>query len=148
MSFIRWCRGLWGRFNGTSGRGEPAEHLLTGEWGERVAVRYLRSKRYRILGRRIRIGRGEIDIIARDGDHLVFVEVKTRSSDGDRRPADAVDAAKRRMLARTGIRYISRMRNAVTSFRFDIIEVKGERGDRTPVINHIMKAFDRRGNWR
>lgn len=58
------------------------ENLETGEWGEKQAERMLKRKGYRILGRRVRVGtRDEIDLVARDGATLVFVEVKTRKSE-------------------------------------------------------------------
>ncbi len=125
-----------------------APHLLTGEWGEDLAVKCLRAKKYRILGRRVRIGRGEIDIVARDGEQLVFVEVKARATAKEGRPAEAVNYRKRRLLAQSGMRYISRMRHAVTSYRFDIVEVVGNRNDPSPAVTHIVRAFDRRGRWR
>ena len=123
------------------------EHLDAGVWGEKTAARYLRRNGYRILGRRVRVGRrDEIDIIARHRKTLVFVEVKTRRSEFFGRPADAVDAHKRRVLSRAAVRYVGRLKNPRVFFRFDVIEVIGRPGDRQPGINHIENAFtlDRR----
>ena len=113
-----------------------------GEWGEKVAERTLRSKRYRILGRRVRIGtRDEIDLVARDGDILVFVEVKTRASETFGRPARAVDRKKRHVMSRAAVRYLKRLDNPRVHFRFDIVEVIGEMKGHEVRINHIENAF-------
>ena len=123
------------------------QHLATGKWGERTAARFLKRKRYRILGLRVRVGvRGEIDIIARQGDVLVFVEVKTRGSEAFGRPLAAVDRRKRRVLSRAAVRYLAKLRNPRVLFRFDVVEVIGNARDRNPEIRHIENAFvlDRR----
>jgi putative endonuclease len=123
-------------------KGDPA-HLETGKWGERVAARYLkREVGYRIIGCRVRVGdRDELDIIARDGKTLVFVEVKTRSTIRFGRPNDAVDRHKRHTLSRGAVRYIGRLRNPRIYFRFDVVEVTGHPDDPDPTINHIENAF-------
>jgi putative endonuclease len=119
-----------------------AEPLSTGEWGEECAAVFLREKGYRILGRRVRVGRrDEIDILARQGEVLVFVEVKTRRNEDFGRPMDSVDAGKRHALSRAAIRYVSRLRR-VPCFRFDVVEVIGESGGDDPVLRHIERAFE------
>lgn len=122
-------------------------HLETGVWGEDVAAAYLKRKKLKIIGRRVRVGaRDEIDIIARDGGILVFVEVKTRKSERFGRPYDAVKSSKRRVMSRAAVRYISRLRKKDVSFRFDVVEVIGATGDNDPVVRHVENAFqlDRR----
>lgn len=129
-----------------SGR-EQSRHLRTGEWGEHAAAQYLRSKGYRVLGLRVRIDRrDELDLVARDGAVLVFVEVKTRRGERFGRPADAVDFRKRRVLSRAAVRYLSRLKNPRVCFRFDVVEIIGEAGTPDPAIRHIENAFtlDRR----
>ncbi len=120
----------------------------SGEWGERAAEQFLRRAGYRILGRRVRVGwRGELDLVARDGAVLVFVEVKTRRGERFGRPAAAVGGAKRRVLSRTAVRYLQRLREAPRVFRFDVVEVVGAPGDPAPpVVRHLPNAFplDRR----
>lgn len=114
----------------------------TGEWGEKKAERMLRRKGYRILGRRVRIGRrDEIDLVARDGDVLVFVEVKTRKSESFGRPISAVDRQKRRVLSRAAVRYLGKLRYRPTYIRFDVVEVVGEIGDREAIVRHVENAF-------
>ncbi|HUV39502.1 MAG TPA: YraN family protein, partial [Planctomycetota bacterium] len=69
-----------------------------GRWGEKQAVRFLKKQGYRVLGRNVASGVGEIDVVARDGDEVVFVEVKTRTDEDFGGPLLAVDRAKRRKL--------------------------------------------------
>jgi len=117
-------------------------HLETGEWGERAAARMLKKKGYRILGRRVTVGtRDELDIVAQEGEVVVFIEVKTRRTEAFGRPASAVDRAKRHTLSRAAVRYLKAARCGPVSFRFDVVEVVGNPGTRTPVIRHIENAF-------
>ena len=67
--------------------------------------------------------RGEIDLIFRDADCLVFVEVKTRSAEDWVRPAAAVDARKRRIISRTALDYLKLLRHPAIRIRFDVVEV-------------------------
>lgn len=127
---------------------QPA-HLATGEWGEAIAEKFLKQKGYRILGRRVHFGNGEFDLIARDGEDLVFVEVKTRAPGGETRPAVAVDRRKRLLLAKNGMKYARRLKRSTQAFRFDIVEVVGRLNDRQPPeIQHLVRAFDHHGRWR
>ncbi len=118
-------------------------HLRTGEWGEAVAAKDLKQKGYKILGKRVRIGtRDEIDLIARDGEVLVFIEVKTRKSERFGRPASSVDRKKRHTLSRGAVRYIKRLKTPHVYFRFDVVEVIGEiDAPVSPIIRHIENAF-------
>lgn len=113
-----------------------------GLWGEKEAGRFLESKGYKILGRRVRIGdRDELDLVARDGEILVFVEVKTRGGEAFGRPAVAVDKAKRHTLSRAAVRYLKKLHNPRVHFRFDVVEVTGTMDGGAPRINHIENAF-------
>ncbi len=115
----------------------------TGRWGEECARRFLARKGYRVLGTRVRLDRrDEIDILARDEEELVFVEVKTRASEEFGRPASAVDRDKRRALSRAAVRFLKSKRFPDVPFRFDVVEVIGEVGDRSPLVRHIEQAFD------
>ncbi len=104
-------------------RAETPEHLRRGELGERAAEKHLRRLGLKFLTRNFRSERGEVDLIFRDDDCLVFVEVKTRSSETWARPAAAVDARKRRRLSQTALDYLRRIRNPQVKIRFDIVEV-------------------------
>jgi len=135
--------------NKADAKADPApEHLKTGVWGEQKAADFLKKLGYKILGQRVRIGtRDELDLVARDGDCLVFVEVKTRGSEAYGRPFSSVDRKKRHTLSRGAIRYLQRLKNPRVSFRFDVVEVIGRADAATPPeIRHIRNAFplDRR----
>ena len=113
-----------------------------GLWGEREAELHLKAKGYKILARRLRIGRrDEIDLLARDEDALVFIEVKTRAGEDYGRPFSAVDRGKRHNLARAAVRYMNRLHPQPGSFRFDVVEVIGKQDNPNPVIRHIENAF-------
>ena len=99
------------------------EHLLRGELGERVAKKFLQKAGLKFLAANFRSARGEIDLIFRDGDCLCFIEVKTRSSEEWSRPADAVDARKKKLLSQTALDYLRLLKNPEVKFRFDIVEV-------------------------
>ena len=120
---------------------EPA-HLRAGKWGESVAAAYLRRNGYKVLGQRVRVGRrDELDIVVRDGETLVFVEVKTRASERMGRPIESVKKNKRRVMGRAAWGYMKRLRTKPPYFRFDVVEVVGIEGDGNPVVRHIPNAF-------
>ncbi|MBM4147971.1 MAG: YraN family protein [Lentisphaerae bacterium] len=114
----------------------------SGLWGEEVAARMLAGIGFKVLGKRVRVGvRDEIDILARDGDALVFVEVKTRASRMFGRPASSVNRHKRHVLSRAAARYLKSRKFPRVFFRFDVVEVVGRPGDDAPEVNHIRNAF-------
>ncbi len=102
---------------------EKPEHLRRGELGERAAEKILREQGMKFLAANFRSEHGEIDLIFRDADCLVFIEVKTRSSEGWTRPAAAVDARKKKLLSQTALDYLRLLKNPPVKFRFDIVEV-------------------------
>jgi putative endonuclease len=99
------------------------EHLRRGELGERAAKKHLQRAGLKFLMANFRSEHGEIDLVFREDDCLVFVEVKTRSSEGWTRPAAAVDARKKRLLSQTALDYLRLLKNPPVKFRFDIVEV-------------------------
>jgi len=105
-----------------TGKDQP-EHLRRGKLGESAAKDYLRRHGMKFLTANFHSARGEIDLIFRDRDCLVFVEVKTRSSEDWTRPAAAVNARKRRLLSQTALDYLRRLKNPAVKIRFDIVEV-------------------------
>ena len=120
---------------------EPA-HLKSGRWGEEVAAQLLKKKRYKIIGQRVRVGkRDEIDLIAKEGQTLVFVEVKTRKNEDYGRPFSAVNKAKRKHLSRAAVAYLKQMKPEPNYIRFDVVEVLGEPDGRMPEVRHIENAF-------
>jgi putative endonuclease len=98
--------------------------LRRGARGERLACRHLRRNGYKVLFRNFR-GRtgGEIDLVCRDRDTLVFVEVKTRTRRDFGRPIAAVDRQKQKRIARGGLAWLRMLDNPDILFRFDVVEV-------------------------
>ncbi len=113
-----------------------------GNLGEDAAVKYLKRKRYIILERNFNVHGGEIDIIAKKGDYVVFVEVKTRSTDGYGTGAEAVNYAKQQHIIRAAQVYMLKLGNV--NGRFDVLVVNGTmNGKKLKVekIEHIENAF-------
>lgn len=126
-----------------------ATHLMAGEWGEQCAGRHLEEKGYKILGRRVRFGgQDELDLVARDGQTLVFVEVKTRAVEDFGRPIDSVNAAKRRSLSRAAMKYLKKLKQKPEYIRFDVVEVIGTPAGEPPVIRHIDNVFSLQGGYK
>ena len=114
---------------------------LLGNRGENAAVRFLRRLGYRILARNCRNHWGEIDIIARDGDWIVFVEVKTRSSHAAGHPAEAVTRRKQVQLTKLALVWLKQRRLLEHRARFDVVALTWPEGTQTPVIEHFLHAF-------
>jgi putative endonuclease len=112
-----------------------------GERGEDAAARFLKRKGYRILARHLDSPLGELDIIAVDGRTIVFVEVKTRSSDAAGHPADAVDDRKQQRMTRAALAYLKSQGLLKYSARFDVVAVAWPAGARRPTIEHYSDAF-------
>jgi putative endonuclease len=121
-------------------RPEPPEHLRRGELGERAAKKHLLKQGLKFLTANFRSARGEIDLIFRDDDCLVFAEVKTRSSEDWTRPAAAVDARKRRLLSQTALDYLKLLKHPQVKIRFDIVEVLLCDGE-VREVRHLPNAF-------
>ena len=111
-----------------------------GNYGEDIACRELESRGYEILARRYRRPAGEIDIIARDGQTTVFIEVKAREGRDFGEPVEAVTPWKRRRISRIALEYLARHHLDESPCRFDVVSICLD-GDR-PVISIIQNAFD------
>jgi putative endonuclease len=111
-----------------------------GERGENVAAKYLRNQGYKILERNYKTSVGEIDIIARDGKVLVFVEVKTRAYD-DPTPEEQVNTAKMHQNTKAAKMYLSRFGQPQPPARFDVVAVVWPAGQ-PPIIRHTQDAFE------
>jgi putative endonuclease len=128
-----WLKSLMTSGDEPRGGRDLAEH------GENLAARHLRNQGLRILLRNFRCELGEIDIVARDGKTIVFVEVKTRENDSVA-PESAVDSDKQQHIARVARFYLSRYGLPQPPHRFDIVAIVWPPG-RKPQINHIRSAF-------
>ena len=114
-----------------------------GRASERLAVAFLQQQAYRIVAVNQRVGRGELDIIARRGPVLAFIEVKARRTRTCGTPEDAVTARKQRQIARLAALWIGshpRLLQGVTDVRFDIIAIDAV--GRPPKVRHLRAAFD------
>ena len=111
------------------GKREP-EYLRRGRLGEAAAKRHLKSARLKFLVANFKTKDSEIDLVFRDDDCLIFVEVKARTEGGWTRPAAAVDQRKRSLLSKAAREYVRQLRDPNVKFRCDIVEVR-----------HIQNAF-------
>lgn len=114
--------------------------MKLGPRGEQMAADYLTQRGYRVVARNYRCPVGEIDLVAIDDDTVVFVEVKTRSSDEAADPEIAVHPEKRRRLTRAGKHFVARHRLHEKPCRFDVVAIV-DRGTGSPQIEHFEDAF-------
>ena len=116
------------------------EHLRRGKLGERAAKKFLQRQGLKFLAANFDSTRGEIDLILRDGDCLVFAEVKTRSSEDWTRPSKAVNAGKRRRLSKCALDYLRKLNHPQIKIRFDIGEVLLADGE-VREVRHLPNTF-------
>lgn len=133
MNLLRRIGAWW------NGRQKPL-HLRYGELGERAARKQLQRQGLKFLTANFRSPRGEIDLVCREKDCLVFVEVKTRSSEEWARPAAAVNAERRQRLTRAALDYLRLLKNPRVKVRFDIVEVLLEEGA-VREVRHLPNSF-------
>jgi putative endonuclease len=114
--------------------------VLFGKAGEDLACGELQRRGYEIVARRYRRRGGELDIIARDGRTMVFVEVKARETRDFGEAAEAVTWTKRRRMAQLALDYLARHRLLDSACRFDVVSIHLEAGQ--PVIEVFQNAFD------
>lgn len=131
---------LWQQIKERFARVDEPEHLRRGRIGEVAAKRHLQALGLKFLTANFRSDRGEIDLVFRDGECLVFIEVKTRTSGGWVRPAGAVNAHKRRLLSMTALDYLKRLPDRRVSIRFDIVEVLLHDGE-VKEVRHLPNSF-------
>lgn len=117
------------------------ERLSLGRWGEDQAAKYLRKKRFQIVERNFTCRLGEIDIIARNKDCLVFVEVKTKSGSDHPVPRYSVNLRKQRQIVRVARYYLKQLGSQDVRCRFDVIEIIAGGGKRPEKIVHLPGAF-------
>ncbi len=106
-----------------------------GRIGEKKAETYLKEQGYKILKLNFKTHIGEIDIIAKDKQTIVFVEVKTRKNDAFGAPSEAVNAKKQQKYFKVSTEYLIKNKLTDSECRFDVIEIEEDK------INHIINAF-------
>lgn len=111
-----------------------------GSWGEESALKFLKSKGYKILAKNYKSNLGEIDIVARDKDTICFVEVKTRSSDKFGLPQEALSNFKQRQIAKTALSFLKENKLLDKKARFDVIALTYQ--GNSPKIDLIRDAFE------
>ena len=116
-----------------------AKHLQLGVWGEKTAKAFLLQKGFQILEANWRHQRAEVDLIAKDDAILVFVEVKTRSSDYFGPPESFVTPQKEKLMVRAAHAYMKKIEHD-WEIRFDIVSIL-KSGDEDYQIEHIEDAF-------
>lgn len=116
------------------------ERLALGQWGEEQAVLYLRKQGVKILARNYRTPVGEIDIIARRRNELLFVEVKTRRGTGFGLPQEAVGVRKQQQIIRTAQWYLKQESIGKLQPRFDVVAILCQSDGRVS-IDHLPNAF-------
>jgi putative endonuclease len=114
--------------------------IALGKTGEDLACEELERRGYAIIARRYRRRGGELDIIARDGRTMVFVEVKARDGRAFGEACEAITANKRRTITRLALEYLMRHRLTQCACRFDVVSIHFEAG--APVIDVFQGAFD------
>jgi putative endonuclease len=124
----------------------PLERRAAGQKGEQIAARHLAQAGYKVLYRNFRAPHGgEVDLICRHGDTLVFVEVKARASLAYGRPGAAVNRHKQRLLGRGALAWLRMLDHPQIPFRFDVVEVVF--GQDAPAVHIISDAFELPEPW-
>ena len=122
----------------------PTDRITLGKTGEDYACRELERRGYEILARRFRTRLGEIDIVAREAETLVFIEVKARRSTRFGEPVEAVGWRKQQTIARIAAEYVLRHGIGNATCRFDVVSIVFGEGLR-PRLEILRGAFDARG---
>ena len=117
------------------------DNLTLGARGENIAAAFLKGQKYVIVERNYRCKAGELDIVAREGKTLVFVEVKTRSNIAFGPPQASVTPFKQRQISKAALTWLAKKKLHDTSARFDVIAII-LREHEVPAIEHIKNAFD------
>jgi putative endonuclease len=111
-----------------------------GDMGERWAREYLQNHGYRIRETNFRCRKGEVDIVAQEGDCLVFVEVRTRSGPGFGTPEESVTAAKQHRLAAVALSYLQSHRGLPPDWRIDVVAIEADRDGQVARTTLIRNA--------
>ena len=110
-----------------------------GKWGEDTAAEYLTQHGYEIIARNIRTPYGEIDIVARQGDIIIFVEVKTRTSNKMGLPEESITPRKREHMLAAADHYSAE--NEIDHWQIDVIAIEGKPAGPKPMITYFENAI-------
>ncbi len=140
MGLIGWLRSIRNRSPNPPHPGTGNTRAI-GSYGERLAESFLREKNYRILARNWRHRKDELDIVAAEGDRIVFIEVKTRPHHAKISGYDALDTRKRKALRRAANGWLNRMRPRPTTWRLDLVEVRHGPGTEPRILHYTNIPF-------
>jgi putative endonuclease len=118
-----------------------------GSRSERAAARFLRQQGYRILARNYRCHLGELDLVALDGDCIVFLEVRSTEGENPAEPAASVDSAKQRRLTQLALAFLQKYHMLDRPARFDILAMSWPEGRSEPIVVHHRSAFEAVGRF-
>ncbi len=119
----------------------PGHNQKLGKWGEKLAADHLVSLGYNILEINHRTPYGEIDILANEGEFLVFVEVKTRSSKSLGNPEGAITPRKQKHIIDSAQHYLSEQENVIEDWRVDVVAITGTPGQKDIDIQVFQNAL-------
>ncbi len=127
--------------NGVNGKIQNDDKKALGSMGESLAISFLKKQKYAVLEKNYRCRCGEIDVIAKDGRTIVFVEVKTRRNSAYGPPQLSVTRSKQWQISKAALTYLQYKKLVETSARFDVIAINLA-DPAQPQIDHIKNAFD------
>lgn len=119
----------------------PSSRKQIGDFGEKLALKYLRKRGYRIRETNFRCREGEIDIIAQDKDYLVFVEVRTRRGSDFGTPEESLTMAKKERLISLALAYLQTNRNLPPLWRLDVVAIELDQDNQISRIELIQNAI-------
>lgn len=114
---------------------------LIGNYGEDIALNFVKDKNYKILDRNFRTKKGEIDLICKHKEIIIFIEIKSRYSSSLGNPCESVTYFKQKQIINLSNYYIYKFNLYNYNFRFDVIEIFFNTKDESFIINHIEDAF-------
>lgn len=117
-----------------------------GIWGEEVACEYLKAQGYQVLKRNVRTAEGELDIVAKQGDCFVFVEVKARGSQTFGSPEEAITHSKQRRLRRAAWAYLQEQELMDVTWRIDVVAIDGSLARGVRRLEHYEFAVGSEGD--
>ncbi|PKL72440.1 YraN family protein [Candidatus Kuenenbacteria bacterium HGW-Kuenenbacteria-1] len=112
-----------------------------GDLGEKIAKQYLKKQGYKIIKQNYTNRAGEIDLIVKEKDQIVFVEVKTRTNQNFGYPEEAIDSRKQNKIFKTAQNYLIKEKIFSENYRFDVISIEMDQSTKKAIIKHIKSAF-------
>ena len=116
-----------------------------GNRGELLAAEFLEKLGYKILHRQLRGRFGELDLVALDGETVVFIEVKTRSNSAAGHPTESITPSKQAHMSRAALEFLKKRRWLNHRSRFDVVAIIWPTDGQPPKIEHYISAFEPTG---